>query len=639
MFFQKKIYIYKIIKNLDPNKAHGHDMISIRMIKLCGISICKPLEIIFQNCLRSGKFPSEWKKANVVPTFKKGDKQCIKNYRPVSLLPVCGKVFERLLYNKMFSFFSENDLISPKQSGFRPGDSCTNQLLSIAHEILSAFDDGHEVRGVFLDISKAFDRVWHEGLLFKLQQYGISGELITLIKDFLSCRKRRVVLNGQHSSWADVKAGVPQGSILGPLLFLIYINDLPNGLNSNVKLFADDTSLFSVVHNITDPANLLNSDLSKINEWALQWKMSFNPDPIKQAQEIIFSRKTSKRNHPGLTFNNNIVNLTTKHKHLGMIFDSKLSFDEHLKSALKKISKTVGLLRKFQGILPRASLITIYKSFARPHLDYGDIIYDQTFNESFHQRIESIQYNAAIAMTGAIRGTSSEKLYQELGLESLRSRRWLRKLCLFYKIYKNKSPSYLYDLVPDRVKFYSTRSSQIDNISNIKTRSNFFRNSFFPSTITEWNKLDCDIRNSDSLNIFKLSLLKFVRPVANSVFDINNPYGLKLLIRLRLGLSHLRYHKFKHNFQDCINPMCDCGLETEITTHFLLHCPLFQSARQSLLMNIKKTDESILKKHDELITKTLLYGDDKFDFSCNKSIISSTIEFIVSTGRFSNSLV
>ena len=328
--------IYKIIKNLDPNKAHGHDMISIRMIKLCGISICKPLEIIFQNCLRSGKFPSEWKKANVVPTFKKGDKQCIKNYRPVSLLPVCGKVFERLLYNKMFSFFSENDLISLKQSGFRPGDSCTNQLLSIAHEILSAFDDGHEVRGVFLDISKAFDRVWHEGLLFKLQQYGISGELITLIKDFLSCRKQRVVLNGQHSSWADVKAGVPQGSILGPLLFLIYINDLTNGLNSNVKLFPDDTSLFSVVHNITDSANLLNSDLSKINEWALQWKMSFNPDPIKQAQEIIFSRKNSKRNHPSLTFNNNIVNLTTKHKHLGMIFDSKLSFDEHLKSTLKK---------------------------------------------------------------------------------------------------------------------------------------------------------------------------------------------------------------------------------------------------------------------------------------------------------------
>ena len=167
-------------------------------------------------------------------------------------------------------------------------------------------------------------------MLFKLQQNGILGELITLIKDFLSCRKQRVVLNGQHSSWADVKAGVPQGSILGPLLFLIYINDLPNGLNSNAKLFADDTSLFSVVHNINNSANLLNSDLSKIDEWAVQWKMSYNPDPTKQAQEITFSRKISQRNHPGLMFNKSIVNVTTIHKHLGMIFNSKLSFDEHL---------------------------------------------------------------------------------------------------------------------------------------------------------------------------------------------------------------------------------------------------------------------------------------------------------------------
>ena len=155
-------------------------------------------------------------------------------------------------------------------------------------------------------------------------------------------------------------------------------------------------------------------------------------------------------------------------------------------------------------------------------------------------------------------------------------------------MYKNKSPPYLYNLVPDRMNFYSTPSSQIENISNIKTRSNFFRDSFFPSTITEWNKLDRDIRNSDSLKVFKLSLLKFVGPVGNSVFKINNPYGLKLLTRLRLGLNHLRYHKFRHNFQDCINPICVCGLEIETTTHFLLHCLLFQSARESLLRKLMK---------------------------------------------------
>ena len=168
----------------------------------------------FQNCLPSGKFPSKWKKANFVPTFKKGDKQCRKKYRPVSILPVCGKVFEQLLFNNMFSFFPENDLKSPKQSRFRPGDSCTNQLLSSTYEILSVFDDSHEVRGIFLDISKAFDRVWREGLLFESQRNRMSGELITLIKELLSCRKQRVVLNGWHLSWVDVKVRVPEGQFL-----------------------------------------------------------------------------------------------------------------------------------------------------------------------------------------------------------------------------------------------------------------------------------------------------------------------------------------------------------------------------------------------------------------------------------------
>ena len=162
-----------------------------------------------------------------------------------------------------------------------------------------------------------------------------------------------------------------------------------------------------------------------------------------------------------------------------MIFDSKLSFDERLKSVSEKMSKTVGLSKKFQGFLPRTSLLTIYKSFARPHLNCGDIIYDQTFNKSFRQKIESIQYNVAIEITGAIRGTSSKKLYQELGLESLRSRRWLRKLCFFYKIYKNKSPSYLYSLIPDRGTFYSTRSIQINNISNAKPGVTFLDILFF----------------------------------------------------------------------------------------------------------------------------------------------------------------
>ena len=181
--------IEKIIQNLDPNKAHGHDKISIPMIKICGKSICKPLNLIFNQCIDTGSFPLEWRKVNIVLIHKKDDKQCLQNYRPVSLLPICGKILERLIFNQMFSFLIENNLISSNQSGFKPRDSCTKLRLSITHEIYKSFHNEFEVRGVFPDISKAFDKVWHEGIIFKLKQNGISSKLLSVLSDFLKDRK------------------------------------------------------------------------------------------------------------------------------------------------------------------------------------------------------------------------------------------------------------------------------------------------------------------------------------------------------------------------------------------------------------------------------------------------------------------
>ena len=229
--------IGKIIKALKENKAHGHDEISIRMHKLCESAITEPLYLIFKNCRSSNTFPDVWKKANVILVHKKGDKQVLKNYRPVSLLPICGKIFEKLLFNALYSFFEDHQLLNLCQSRFKKNDFCINHLVSITHEIYSAFDcnPSLEVRGVFLDLSKAFDKVWHDSLIYKLKSLGISGSLLKLIQNYLDNRFQRVLLNGQTSEWKPVKAGVPQGSILGPLFCLIYINDICSNLSINLN--------------------------------------------------------------------------------------------------------------------------------------------------------------------------------------------------------------------------------------------------------------------------------------------------------------------------------------------------------------------------------------------------------------------
>ena len=188
------------------------------------------------------------------------------------------------------------------------------------------------------------------------------------------------------------------------------IFDLYEGLSRNAKLFADDTYLFSVIHDSQTSANVLNKDLEMMHNWAFQWKMNFNPDPTKQAEEVIFSSKTKKLPHPPLVFYNANVIQSIYQKHLGIVLDSKLTFENHLNMVTTEINEAIGLLRKLQNLLPRTALITIYKAFVRPQLDYGDILCDQVFNLSFQQKLESIQYRACLAITGAIRGTSRKKI-------------------------------------------------------------------------------------------------------------------------------------------------------------------------------------------------------------------------------------
>ena len=636
--------ILNILTSLNANKAHGPDNISVNMIKLCGTDLAAPLKLIFDNILKTGIFPKQWKRAHVTPVHKKDNKQLIKNYRPISLLPIFAKIFEKIVFKNLYNHLVKNDLITKNQSGFRPGDSVTNQLILLVHKILESFDctENLEVRSVYLDMSKAFDKVWHEGLIFKLKQNGVKGNLLRLFENYLCNREQRVVLNGMSSNWGQINSGVPQGSVLGPLLFLVYINDLEEGIKSEIKFFADDTSLFSIVKDPKISADELNHDLKLINDWAFQWKMSFNPDPTKPAEEVIFSNKREQRAHPPLFFNDTQVKQVNEHKHLGLTLDSKLSFGSHIKEKIAKARKGVGVIKYLSSYVPVKTLDQIYKMYVRPHLDFCDVIYQlpeirDRFTSKMHlpfwmEKIEKVQFHAALAVTGTWKTTSREKIYDELGWEPLWKRRWFRRLVQFFKIQNGLTPDYLREFVPPiRRHLYGLRSTNV--LQSLKCNKSIFKNSFYPDAVELWNNLGPELRQSASLSKFKTDTLKLVRFQKKSIFGIHDPIAIRRLFQLRVGLSPLKYHK--RGFKDNPSDMCSCELSAETTEHFLLHCTLHTEARKNMFQIVNPILETHeLRLGNEDLEQLLLYGSDILNVDVNKTVLTATLKFIKKSTRF-----
>ena len=478
------------IRALNPNKSGGWDGVSSHMLKICDSSIVTPIQMIFETYIREAVFPEKWKMSNVTPVHKKEAKNLKGNYRPISLLPILGKMFEKLLFDSLYEYFTNNNLLTPLQSGFIKGDSCINQLVAITHEIHRNLDAHPSIDtvGVFLDMSKAFDKVWHSGLICKLQSYGIESKLLDLLKHYLSNRKQRVVLNGVTSSWKPIKSGVPQGSVLGPLLFLIFINYLPDNLVCNPKLFADDVSLNAVMYDNKTCTNNLRDDLNRLYEWTNKWKMTFNPDPTKPAEKVIFTNRKST-SYETVSYSGVDIKPVESHKHLGFILDSKMSYTGHIDSKIAKANQGIGIIKRLYKYLPRKSLVQIYLSYIRPHLDYCDVIYHKPMyddfssknysergksdpvhtNFAFTNKLESVQYNAALAITGCIRGTNRETLYSELGLTSLYDRRRFHRLTLYYKILNQLTPEYLKCFISDPIRrSFSTRSTA-DGVISART--------------------------------------------------------------------------------------------------------------------------------------------------------------------------
>ena len=407
-----------VIKTLKTNKASGPDGISPKMLSLCSSALVKPLTRLFNASLKLGKVPDEWKMANIVPIHKKGSTTEVKNYRPISLISCVGKVMEKIVFKYMYNFITSYNLLTNLQSGFRPGDSTNLQLIDLYHIFSEALDKHKELRIVFCDFSKAFDTVWHEGILYKLNMLGFRGHLHQWLTSYLMNRNQRVIIRNGNSVWGKVKAGVPQGSVLGPLFFLIYINDLASEINCGIRLFADDTCLYVSTEEPNLAADILTSNLEKLWDWSIKWHLNFNP---AKTECMLFSWKRNALNHPDIKFGNENINNVKNHKHLGLTFTHDLTWNNHIDDIIVKATSKLNILKKLKYKLSRKALEILYFAFIRPQLEYSSTVFINCTKQQT-DNLEKVQLDAARIITGAIKGTRHNFLYRETKWDTLKPR-------------------------------------------------------------------------------------------------------------------------------------------------------------------------------------------------------------------------
>ena len=573
--------VESVLKALPIGKATGPDGINNCILRELAHELSPPLCSLFNQSLILGIVPDIWKEAHVCPIPKGGDRTAVSNYRPISLLSNINKVLERIVFKHLYNHFLENDILTPLQSGFIPGDSTVNQLLFLYNAFCKALDAGKEVRVIFCDISKAFDRVWHAGLIHKLRAAGISGNLLDWFTNYLFKRRQRVVLPGVESLWTFIKAGVPQGSILGPLLFLLFINDIVNEIHANIQLFADDTSLYLIVEHPDVTAQLLNIDLETIAKWAKLWLVTFNPS---KSESLLISRKVNVPIHPPIFMHNQQLTEVTSHKHLGLHISKDCTWHEQIENIKEKAWFRINIMRKFKCLLDRKSLETIYFSFIRPILEYTDVVWDNCTQQE-KQDIEKIQIEAARIVTGTTKLVSINSLYEETGWETLETRRKNHKLTLFFKMINGLSPQYLSDLVPatiDSSSNYNLRNS--NNIHLVNARTALYYNSFLPSVVRDWNNIPDDRRNVDSVIAFK-NVLSRDKPIVPKHYLFGNRKEQILHTRLRTNCSALNYDLYMKNIID--SPLCRCN-NIETVKHFFLDCPNYNNQRITLMQTVSR---------------------------------------------------
>ena len=499
--------VRKLLSTIDPSKASGPDCISARMLKSTAMSIAPAVTQLFSISLTLGKLPKEWKVAQVTPIPKSSQTSDPTNYRPMSLLSILSKLLEKHVHGYLLEHLEEHSPISDMQWGFTKGKSTTGTLLTATNSWHQALEAGADVCAVFLDLSKTFDKVPHRSLMNKLTDLNINPHALKWLGDYLSQRSQYVVVNGESSTSTQVISGVPQGSVLGPLLFLIYINGVTEiPLNDGcMLLYADDILLYRQIQSSSD-YQLFQQDIDAMESWFSQNNLELNASKCKY---MVISRKCQHHQPMNqLTISNALLEKVSDFKYMGVWLSDNLTWTKHVEQITKRATKQAGLIfRRFYAHSSSESIKQLYVSFVRPHLEYAAPVWDPHCNSHINA-LERVQ-KFSLRMSYKAWDEEYDNLLSRANLQPLAKRRKFLKVCYLYQII-NGTSNFPNSPIVRRNMDPRLRSSESQQLCQPFARTNAYHHSFFPHTISIWNSLPAPVHRCSSLPVFKRHVMTYM---------------------------------------------------------------------------------------------------------------------------------
>lgn len=488
--------VRKLLQDIDINKSPGPDGIHPRILKELVSVIIEPLTLLFNKSLEESTLPCEWKEAQISAIFKRGDKSMAENYRPVSLTSVICKTMEKLVRNYVVDHMTTNRLFSKKQYGFISGRSTTLQLLTVLDKWTAALDKGQVVDCIYMDFQKAFDKVPHKRLLMKIRSYGLDERVIKWIQDFLYNRTQQVRVNGVMSSWKPVTSGVPQGSVLGPVLFVLYINDLPSVIqsDSDLYLFADDTKIFRIITGDTDTAQL-QADLNSMSNWCDTWLLKLNPEKCKYLQ-----LGGGHNNCVNYMVGDVLVHKVEEEKDIGVVVDGSLEFQKHICDKIKIANSRVAIIKRTFTNLSKEIVLPLYKALVRSHLEFASSVWCP-YKVKYIEKIEAVQRRVTKLIPG-LNVMSYEERLRHLRLPTLVYRRYRGDMIEVYKLVHKIYDSTVEPVVSFWNNKYELRGNSLKLLPK-RCRCDKRKHFFALRAVKVWNELPEDVVQAPSVNSFK----------------------------------------------------------------------------------------------------------------------------------------